>query len=145
LVVEICNKLDGIPLAIELAAGGVRTFGLREMAARLNGKLEALQHGRRTAPPRHRTFDATLDWSYHLLRDREQTVLRWLSVFSGDFTFEAARSIAGTDKEVEVATALAGLVAKSLVAVDMREETTHYRLLDTTRAYAAGKLVESGI
>jgi predicted ATPase len=146
LVAEVCCKLDGIPLAIELAAGSVSTFGLRETAARLNSKIELLWEGRRTAPPRHQTLGAVLDWSYHLLRDSEQAALRKLSVFVGNFSLEAARSVAsGTDaNEDRVVTDLAGLVAKSLVAVDASQATTPYRLLDTTRTYARGKLIDSG-
>ena len=135
LVAAICRALDGIPLAIELAAGSVSAFGLQETAARLNSRIELLWQGRRTAPSRHQTLGATLDWSYHLLNDGEQTVLRRLSAFAGHFSLEAARRVAsGADaNEDQVVTALAGLVAKSLVAVDASRPATTYRLLDTTR------------
>ena len=146
LVAEICRALDGIPLAIELAAGNIGVFGLEETAARLNSRIELLWQGRRTAPSRHQTLGATLDWSYHLLSDSEQTVLRRLSAFAGNFSLEAARPVASGAEanEHEVVTSLAGLVAKSLVAVDANGPGTTYRLLDTTRIYALGKLIDSG-
>ena len=125
---------------------GVGTFGLRETAAQLNSKLELLWEGKRTAPPRHQTLGATLDWSYHLLGDSEQTVLRKLSAFVGSFSLEAARSVgSSTDAgEGRVIAVLASLVEKSLVAVDASGPATAYRLLDTTRVYALGKLIDSG-
>ena len=146
LVAEICRALDGIPLAIELAAGSVGAFGLRETAARLNSRIELLWQGRRTAPSRHQTLGATLDWSYHLLSDGERTVLRRLSAFAGHFSLEAARRVASGAHadEDQVVTALAGLVAKSLVAIDASGPATTYRLLDTTRIYALGRLIDSG-
>ena len=146
LVAEICRALDGIPLAIELAAGSVSAFGLRETAARLNSGIELLWQGRRTAPSRHQTLSATLDWSYHLLSDGERTVLRRLSAFAGHFFLEAARRVASGAhaNEDQVVTALAGLLAKSLVAIDASGPATTYRLLDTTRIYALGRLIDSG-
>jgi predicted ATPase len=146
LVAEISRALDGIPLAIELAAGRIGALGLQETAARLNSRIELLWQGRRTAPPRHQTLGATLDWSYHLLSDGEQTVLRRLSAFAGHFSLDAARSVASSAdaSENQVVTALAGLVAKSLVAVNATGPTPTYRLLDTTRTYAQIKLIESG-
>jgi predicted ATPase/DNA-binding winged helix-turn-helix (wHTH) protein len=146
LVAEICRTLDGIPLAIELAAGSVSAFGLPETAARLNSKVELLWKGRRTAPSRHQTLGAALDWSYHLLREHEQALLRRLSVFVGNFTVEAAQSIAKGEgvRDDHILGALTELVAKSLVAVDAGGPATIYRLLDTTRTYALDKLIESG-
>jgi predicted ATPase/DNA-binding winged helix-turn-helix (wHTH) protein len=145
LAAEICRTLDGIPLAIELAAGSIGAFGLRETVARLNSRFELLWEGRRTAPPRQQTLSATLDWSYHLLQDVEQTVLRRLSVFSGNFSLEAAQSVAvgGKIGEHQVVSAAADLVSKSLVAVDLSEGAPWYRLLDTTRTYARNKLIDS--
>jgi predicted ATPase/DNA-binding winged helix-turn-helix (wHTH) protein len=146
LVAEICRALDGIPLAIELAAGNIGAFGLQETAARLNSRIELLWQGRRTAPSRHQTLGATLDWSYDLLNDGERTMLRRLSAFAGNFSLEAARPVAtGADAdEDQVVTALAGLVAKSLVAVAVSGPVTTYRLPDTTRTYALGRLIDSG-
>ena len=146
LVAEICRTLDGIPLAIELAAGSVSAFGLPETAASLNSKVELLWKGRRTAPSRHQTLGAALDWSYHVLPDGEQTLLRRLSVLVGNFTVEAAQATArGPDVcDDHILTALTELVAKSLVAVDASGLATTYRLLDTTRTYALDKLIESG-
>ncbi len=143
---EICRKLDGIALAIELAAGRVSAYGIRRVATLLDQRLGLLWGGRRTALPRHRTLTATLDWSYDLLQELERTILRRLSVFSGAFTLEAARSVAGGSDidDTPVISAMDGLVTKSLVAADTSDATTHFRLLDTTRAYASQKLVESG-
>ena len=146
VVAAICRKLDGIALAIELAAGRVAAYGLRGVATLLDRRFGLLWRGRRTALPRHQTLTATLDWSYDLLQESERTVLRRLSVFAGGFTPEAARSIvAGSDVDDALATAaIDGLVTKSLVAVDTRDATTYFRLLDTTRAYSWQKLGESG-
>jgi predicted ATPase/DNA-binding winged helix-turn-helix (wHTH) protein len=146
LVAEICRSLDGIPLAIELAAGSIGAFGLQETAARLNSRIELLWQGRRTAPPRHQTLGAALDWSYHLLNDVEKAVLRRLSAFAGNFSLDAARAVAsGTEaSEDHVVTALTSLVAKSLVTVHAGGAATSYRLLDTTRTYAQSKLIDSG-
>jgi predicted ATPase/DNA-binding winged helix-turn-helix (wHTH) protein len=143
-VAEICRRLDGIALAIELAAGRVNAFGIEEIATRLCHRLKLLWEGRRTAPPRHQTLSAMLDWSYNLLRDSERLVLCRLSVFVGAFTLEAALAIAaGPDiDESQAVAALDGLVMKSLVAADTSQPATRYRLLDTTRAYALGKLLD---
>jgi predicted ATPase/DNA-binding winged helix-turn-helix (wHTH) protein len=145
LIAEICRSLDGIPLAIELAAGSIVVFGLQETAARLNSRIELLWQGKRTAPARHQTLGAVLDWSYQLLSDSEQVMLRRLSVFAGHFSLEAAQSVAdGAEiSDDQGVTVLASLVAKSLVAVNGGEQTA-YRLLDTTRTYARNKLTDSG-
>lgn len=145
-VAEICRKVEGIALAIELAAGRVSTHGLQETATLLDSRLKLLWRGRRTALPRHQTLNATLDWSHALIADCERVVLRRLSVFVGPFTLEEAREVAGDERvePVQVVEALAQLVAKSLVFADTSERTTRYRLLDTTRAYAQAKLAESG-
>jgi predicted ATPase/DNA-binding winged helix-turn-helix (wHTH) protein len=139
-VAEVCRKLDGIPLAIELAAGQVAAIGLKNAVAR----LELLKLSHRTAIPRHRTLKATLDWSYDLLSDGERIVLRRIAPFVGHFTLEGARYVAG---ELGVGTgeifdAIAGLVEKSLLATRIDETQAEYRLLDTTRAYALEKLEE---
>jgi predicted ATPase/DNA-binding winged helix-turn-helix (wHTH) protein len=145
VVGEICRRLDGIALAIELAAGRANACSVQETMALLNDRFKLLWEGRRTALPRHQTLSATLDWSYDLLSEPERLVLRRLSVFAGLFTLEAARSVAADDDvdDEQVVTAVVGLVAKSLVAVGIGG-ITRYRLLDTTRAYAAGKLSETG-
>ncbi|WP_454627888.1 ATP-binding protein [Bradyrhizobium cenepequi] len=146
ILAEMCRRLDGIPLAIELAAGRVSAYGIRETAARLNDRLTLSWQGRRTALPRHQTLGATLDWSYDLLPDMERSVLCRLSIFVGVFTLEAARAVAAGPHiaEDQFVAAVAGLVMKSLVATDTSMARTRYRLLDTTRAYALGKLRESG-
>ena len=146
VVAEICRKLDGIALAIELAAGRVGGHGVRETAALLDNRFRLLWRGRRTALPRHQTLSATLDWSYDLLSDPERAVLRRLAVFVGFFTLEAAQAVAAADavEAAQVVEALGRLVAKSLVSASAGTAATRYRLLDTTRAYALGKLMESG-
>ena len=145
VVAAICRKLDGIALAIELAAGRVDAYGIRGVATLLDRRFGLLWRGRRTAPPRHQTLTAMLDWSYNLLQEFERTVLRRLSVFAGSFTIEAARSIAaGNDvDEALVNAAIDGLITKSLLAADTRDTTTCFRLLDTTRNHASQKLAES--
>ena len=145
-VANICRSLDGIALAIELAAGRVDAFGIRDLAAHLNDRLRLLTRGRRTALPRHQTLSATLDWSYEFLPEPDRALLRRLAVFAGSFTLEAARAVAAGVEiaESEVVDCVANLVAKSLVAADVGGATARYRLLETTRAYALAKLTESG-
>jgi predicted ATPase/DNA-binding winged helix-turn-helix (wHTH) protein len=145
VVAEICRRLDGIPLAIELAAGRVSAYGIRKVATLLDQRFGLLWRGRRTALPRHQTLTATLDWSYDLLQEFEQTILRRLAIFAGIFTLEAARSIAaGNDvDDALVISALNGLVTKSLVAKYTRSAILYLRLSDTTRAYALQKLLET--
>jgi predicted ATPase/DNA-binding winged helix-turn-helix (wHTH) protein len=146
VVGEICRRLDGIALAIELAAGRADACSVQETRSLLNDRFKLLWEGRRTALPRHQTLSATLDWSYDLLPEHERRVLCRLSVFAGIFTLEAARPVATEDDAdgTEVVSALVSLVAKSLVTVNVGHAATRYRLLDTTRAYAWGKLLESG-
>jgi len=145
-VAEMCRKLDGIPLAIELAAGQVAVLGIKNTVARLMSRLELLNLSHRTAVPRHRTLKATLDWSYDLLSDAERIVLRRIAPFVGHFTLEGARYVAGEQSSVdaEIFDAIAGLVEKSLIATRIDEAQAQYRLLDTTRAYALEKLEEHG-
>lgn len=138
IIGSICRKLDGVPLAIELAAGRVGTYGLERTAALLDERLTLLWPGQRTAPPRQKTLQATLDWSYGLLSASERLVLRRLAVFVGYFTFEAALEIvadASIDEAVVFA-ALESLIAKSMVAAHPLGAMMRCRLLDTTRAYA---------
>jgi predicted ATPase/DNA-binding winged helix-turn-helix (wHTH) protein len=143
-VAEMCRKLDGLPLAIELAAGQVAALGLKNTVARLGSRLELLRLSHRTAVPRHRTLKATLDWSYNLLSDAERIVLRRIAPFVGHFTLEGARYVAGElgAGTGEIFDAIAGLVEKSLMATRIDETQAQYRLLDTTRAYALEKLEE---
>ena len=143
-VAEMCRKLDGMPLAIELAAGQVAALGLKNTVARLVSRLELLRLSHRTAVPRHRTLKATLDWSYNLLSDGERIVLRRIAPFVGHFTLEGARYVAGElgVGTGEICDAIAGLVEKSLIATRIDETLAQYRLLDTTRAYALEKLEE---
>ncbi|WP_407178660.1 ATP-binding protein [Bradyrhizobium sp. STM 3562] len=145
LVCELCRRLDGIALAIELAACRVGAYGVKHTIELLNDKFKLLWEGRRTALPRHQTLRATMDWSYNLLSELERMVLRRLSVFAGNFTLEAACSVAGSDDadDSQVMAALANLIAKSMLTASATSSSTRYRLLDTTRAYALEKLVAS--
>lgn len=144
-VVAICRKLDGLPLAIELAAASVTRFGLRGLAARLDDRLQVLKSGRRTALARHKTLRATLDWSYDLLPPVEQQLLRKVSVFAGSFDAQAAARVAENESfaATEVADSLADLTTKSLLVADFAGDDVLYRLLNTTRAYALEKLGQS--
>jgi predicted ATPase/DNA-binding winged helix-turn-helix (wHTH) protein len=145
IVAGICRRLDGIALAIELAASRVSFHGIRGTAELLDNRFKLLWQGRRTALPRHQTLNAMLDWSYNLLAERDRLVLCMLSVFVGVFTIKAALPVAETEAtDAEIADAVASLVAKSLISPTALGESTYYRLLDTTRAYAAGKLAERG-
>ncbi|MEH2543527.1 putative ATPase/DNA-binding winged helix-turn-helix (wHTH) protein [Bradyrhizobium sp. AZCC 2262] len=146
MVAEICRKLDGIALAIELAAGRAAIFGVGNTVARLGSRLDLLKFGRRTANPRHQTLIATLDWSHDYLSEIERVLLRRVAIFVGQFTLEAAFAVteeAGID-ESEIAGAIKNLVDKSLVGVWTGPRGPCYRLLDTTRAYALEKLEASG-
>jgi predicted ATPase/DNA-binding winged helix-turn-helix (wHTH) protein len=145
-IAAICRRLDGIPLAIDLAATRVATLGLQQVAAGLDDRLGMLTGGRRTALPRHQTLRATLDWSYELLPEPERLVLRHLAVFAGGFTAEAASLVAagGDITASEVVRSLANLVTKSLVTLEAGSVIAHYRLHETTRAYALEKLAQSG-
>ncbi|WP_441233466.1 ATP-binding protein [Bradyrhizobium sp. 930_D9_N1_4] len=137
IVAGICRKLDGMALAIELAAGRVEAYGLEQTAALLDERLNLLWQGQRTAPPRQKTLQATLDWSYGLLSDTERLVLRRLAVFAGHFTIDAALEIV-PDTRVDrsrLFDAIDSLVAKSMVAPRPIGAMMRYRLLDTTRAY----------
>jgi predicted ATPase/DNA-binding winged helix-turn-helix (wHTH) protein len=146
MVGEICRKLDGIALAIELAAGRAAIFGVRNTVARLGSRLDLLKFGRRTANPRHQTLIAALDWSHDHLSEIERILLRRVAIFIGHFTLEAALAVAeeaGTD-ESGISAALGNLVNKSLIGVWTSSRGPRYRLLDTTRAYALEKLATSG-
>jgi predicted ATPase len=144
IVVDICRKLGGLPLAIELAASRFDAFGAGQLSLLLDDRFRILNQGRRTAQPRHRSLTAALDWSYEYLPETERCVLRGLSVFAGAFTLESAIAVAGDDKS-DVVEAVANLVTKSLVSADGGEAIVQYRLLETTRAYALQKLEECGL
>jgi len=138
IVVNICRKLDGVALAIELAARRVEAYGLHQTAALLDQRLAQLWAGPRTAPPRQKTLQATLDWSFGLLSETERLVLRRLAIFVGHFTLDAALAVAIDEMldQPAVFSAIDSLVAKSMVATRPVGAMMRYRLLDTTRAYA---------
>jgi predicted ATPase len=145
-IAAICRRLDGIPLAIELAAARTSALGVEDLAARLDQHFKRLAGGGRTALARDQTVRATLDWSYELLPATERAVLRRLSVFAGSFTLEAASAVAagGGIADSDVFDYVTNLVSKSLIAADAGRVVMHYRFLETTRAYAVEKLNEHG-
>jgi predicted ATPase/DNA-binding CsgD family transcriptional regulator len=145
-VAKICYQLDGIPLAIELAAARAKVLSVEEISERLEDCFGLLTVGSRTALPRQRTLHATMDWSYDLLPEQERILFRRLSVFAGDFTLEAAELVcAGEDlRSDEVLNLLSHLVDKSLVLVAEQDGEARYRLLETVRQYGWEKLSESG-
>jgi predicted ATPase/DNA-binding SARP family transcriptional activator len=146
-VAQICRRLDGIPLAIELAAARIKVLSVDEIAARIDDRFSLLTAGSRTAIPRHQTLRATIDWSYDLLTEPERSLLRRLSVFAGGFTLEAAEAVCSQGmKQNDILDLLGRLVDKSLVIVesDSDVDETRYRLLETIRQYALEKLVEAG-
>jgi predicted ATPase len=146
IVADMCRRLDGIALAIELAASRTGTYGIRGTADLLDSGLKLAWHGRRSAAPRHQTLKAMLDWSYQLLSEPDRRALRRASVFVGIFALEGVQAVAADAQmdRLEVASALTDLVDKSLVSTSADEAPTLFRLLDTTRAYAAAKLASSG-
>ena len=143
---EICRRLDGLPLAIELAAVQIHALALVGLQAQLDNCLQLLTQGRRTAVPRHQTLKAALDWSYERLSLPEQTVLQRLSVFKMSFTLDAAIGVCSCVemKPDQLAALVTRLVAKSLLSMDQVNGTTRYRFLNTTRTYALEKLEHSG-
>lgn len=150
-VAQICYQLDGIPLALELAAARVRSLSVEEIGARLDNRFRLLTGGSRMALPRQQTLRALIDWSYDLLNDQEKVLLHRLSVFSGGWTLEAAeqvcRGAAPSGESIEdweVLDLLTAMVDKSLVLAEIRQKTTRYRLLETVREYARDRLRESG-
>ena len=146
VVSAICRDLDGMALAIELAAGRVDAYGVRQVADLLSTEFALTWPGRRTAAPRQQTLNATLNWSHELLSDTQRAVFRRLSVFVGGFSLEAALSVAmeGTISLTEAIEALSSLVAKSLLSAETDGARGRYRMLDTTRAYARAKLAANG-
>ncbi|WP_162999377.1 hypothetical protein [Burkholderia sp. Nafp2/4-1b] len=145
-IARICRQLDGIPLAIELAAACAAAFGIQVVAERLDDRFQLLRNGCRTALPRQQTLLATVDWSYALLPATLQTVLLRLSLFAGAFTLDSAqRMLEGTGMSAhEIATAIGELVEKSLLCTVPSFPQMNYRMLDTIRVFARERLVESG-
>jgi predicted ATPase/class 3 adenylate cyclase len=146
LVVSICRRLDGLPLAIELAAARLRSLSLRDLADRLDQRFRLLTEGSRTAPARQQTLRAAVDWSYSLLHGAEQSLLRRLSVFSEGFDLDAAEAVCGFGGIglFDVTGLLGSLVDKSLVVAEPAGEALRYRLLETIRQFAAERLAEDG-
>ena len=146
IVADICRRLDGIALAIELAAARVRTLRLAEIRQHLDERFMLLVGGMRDALPHHRTLRATFDWSYDLLDERERAFLCASAIFVNGFTLETARAVCtnGGAGELDALEVLTSLVDKSLIQVETHGEETRYRLLETTRSYALERLAERG-
>jgi non-specific serine/threonine protein kinase len=143
-VTEICRRLDGLPLAIELAAARARMLSPADIATRLDDRFRLLVGGSRAAPRRQRTLQATIDWSHALLSDPERVLLRRLSVFAGGWTLDAAEAVGGTDDLPDVFDGLAQLIDQSLVIVEEADGSTRYRLLEMLRQYGEERLAEAG-
>jgi predicted ATPase/class 3 adenylate cyclase len=140
-IAQICRRLDGIPLALELAAARATVFSAEQIAARLDDRFKLLTGGSRTALPRQQTLRAMIDWSYDLLSEDERTLLRKFSVFAGGWTFDAAEAVC---PDLDVLNSLTQLVNKSLVTMEEEGGEVRYRLLETVRQYARDKLLEMG-
>lgn len=146
VVADLCRRLDGLPLAIELAAARLPNLGLRELSERLTGSLATLSFGARDLPIRQRALAATIDWSYSLLANHEQLLLQRLSIFRGGCRLGVAEAVCA-DEELPaeiICDCLSSLVDKSLVAMDGEADDARYTLLETTQAFAAEKLREGG-
>jgi len=145
VVAQICYRLDGIPLAIELAAARVKVLRVEQIAERLDNRFHLLTGGSRTALPRHQTLRGTIDWSYNLLTGTEQVLLRRLSVFVGGWTLEAAETVCAdeTIESLEVLDLLTHLMDKSLIGMDELAVEPRYRMLETIRQYAREKLLDA--
>ena len=143
-IASICRELDGLPLAIELAAVRAKTLAAEEIAANLEHRFDFLKFWRRIAVPRHQTLRATMDWSYELLSEQERQTLRRSSVFAGGFTLAACAQVCTEDDEGPAMDLLARLVDRSLVVAQLSEGGSRYRLLETVRQYAAERLAEAG-
>ncbi|MBR8211577.1 helix-turn-helix transcriptional regulator [Burkholderia cenocepacia] len=146
LMASVCRRLDGLPLAIELAAARAAVLGIDVLAAHLDDHFRLLTGGFRTALPRHQTLQAMYDWSYRLLGDAERLLLRWLGVFRDGFSIEAVREVVGANGPAgaDLLDTIAGLVSKSLVILETAHGVPRYRLLTTTRAYAQQQLDSHG-
>jgi len=145
LIADICRRLDGIPLAIELAAPHASVLGLQDLSARLDDGLRILDRGRRMGLGRHRTMRATLDWSYGLIDPAERELFQRLAIFAGGFTLQAVEAVVGslTRTEADIAEQVFDLVTKSLVVAEVQGAEPRYRLLETTRRYALERLAET--
>jgi predicted ATPase/DNA-binding CsgD family transcriptional regulator len=145
-ILQICQRLGGIPLAIELAATRVKVLAVEQIAARLDDRFNLLTNGSRTAVPRHKTLRATIAWSYSLLSKKERTLLRRVSVFVGGWTLEAAEDVCGGEgiEPSQVLDLLTHLVDKSLVTGEEQTDAARYRMLETIREYAREKLENAG-
>ena len=145
-VVQVCRRLDGIPLATELAAARIRVLSVEQIVARLDDAYRLLTGGSRSALARQQTLRAAMDWSYHLLSAQEQAFFRRLSVFAGSFSLAAAEAIcAGSPgEECDVLEVLSSLIDKSLVLMEQRSGEARYRLLETMRQYGQNKLRQAG-
>ncbi len=145
-VARICSRLDGLPLAIELAAARVRVLAPEQIAARLDDRFGLLTGGSRTALPRQQTLAATLDWSHDLLTEPEQALLRRVAVFAGGWSLEASEAVCADEvvRADQVLDLLTKLVDRSLVLAEAQHDEVRYRLLETVREYSRGMLVESG-
>lgn len=144
VVVQVCSRLDGIPLAIELAAARARVMTVEQIAARLGDRFRLLTGGSRTALPRHQTLQALIDWSHDLLGEDERVLLRRQAVFIGGWTLEAVEDVCAGGKVADVLESLSQLVDKSLVQVELQRGLARYRMLETIRQYALEKLAASG-
>jgi predicted ATPase/DNA-binding CsgD family transcriptional regulator len=143
-VAQICRRLDGLPLAIELAAARCRSLSVQELAVRLGERFELLTQGRRTAPLRQQTLQATIDWSYSLLDADERTVFQRLAVFAGGSTLAEAEAVCGTVSRAHFLDVISLLVDKSLVVKQERNGDVRYSMLETLRQYAWERLQEAG-
>lgn len=145
-VAQICHRLDGIPLALELAAARIKMMTVKEIAERLDDRFRLLTGGVRTTLPRHQTLRAMIDWSYNLLSEQEKTLFRKLAVFVGGWTLEAAESVCSGEgiESDSILDLMAQLVNKSLIIVEGVENESRYRRLETIRQYAHEKLFDSG-
>ena len=143
-VAHICLRLDGIPLAIELAAARAKVLSVQQIALRLDDRFALLTSGHRDALPRHQSLRATIDWSYELLNPHERTLLQRLSVFAGGCTLEAAEAVCAFDGQLDVLNGLALLVDKSLLEQTFVDGEPRFRMLETIRAYARERLAQSG-
>lgn len=145
---QVCARLDGIPLAIELAVAQLKNFLVQQIAARLDDRFTLLTSDRRAELPRHQTLRATMDWSYDLLSQAEQTLLCQLSAFAGGFTLEAVESVVynftPARQPLTTVDLLTLLIDKSLVVLEHKDKEIRYRLLETVRQYAREKLIDAG-
>ncbi|MBI1741930.1 tetratricopeptide repeat protein [Candidatus Acetothermia bacterium] len=154
LVAQVCRQLDGLPLAIELAAARMKVLSIEQLAARLEDRFRLLTGGSRTAQSRQQTLQAMMDWSFQLLLEKEKFLLRRLSIFAGGFTLEAAESVCGEKENMsrgdsrivptEILDLLVQLVEKSLVIREQGSEAARYRMLETVRQYGWERLAEAG-